>query len=326
MSTKRKYHITDERIDTYKKAAEKAEKMSRICNHIINDNMTEAEACRAEDVRPMNFRNFCKFYRNTETDYDTAKDYKWYSWEETFLKDLTGEEVIAPDGFDEIFEEVIKTLPSDKEKNILNKYYKDDLSFREISAEYNVSHERIRQILSKSMRRLRIPTTRNLLLYGRDYMEEVKKLDTAQKKYDQAYFNKRENIKNTISEKIEEVRSETDRYIEMTQNISKTDPSGTIDNNLKSILADRMIKTDISEMNLYKHTEKAIRDYIKKVYGRDSVSVMDIYLMSVWDLERLPRIGVKSVLEISQRLAFMYGISFTNKWTTASRNEASLIA
>lgn len=325
MGTKRNYHISDERMETYKKAAEKAEKMSHICNHILHDGMTEAEACRAEDIRPMNFRNFCKFYRNAEAGYDAAKDYKWYSWEEAFLKDLTGEEAIAPEGFSEIYEEAIMTLPSDKERDILNKYYKENLSYRDISDEYGVSHERIRQIMTKSMRRLRMPTTRNFLLYGRNYMEEVMKLDTEQKKYDQVYFEKKKNANRVINSKIEEVRAEKDKYIEMLRNVSHTN-NGTIDASLKAMLADRMIKTDISEMNLYKHTEKAIRDYVKKTYGRDYTSVMDVYLMSVWDIENLPRIGIKSVLEISQRLASMFGISFTDKWTSADRNLSGLIA
>ena len=59
-----------------------------------------------------------------------------------------------------------------KDRTIVLLYYKDNLSMREIAKQFDISVSRIRQILEKSIRRLRHPD--NLKRFWDDYRKWVK--------------------------------------------------------------------------------------------------------------------------------------------------------
>lgn len=67
---------------------------------------------------------------------------------------------------------VLNTLQP-KEKDILLMYFEADLSMAEIGREYEVTTERIRQLLAKAMRKLRHPSRYNIIVYGiENYQKE----------------------------------------------------------------------------------------------------------------------------------------------------------
>lgn len=319
MSTERHYIISNERKETYRKAAERAEIMLQICKNILNDNMTELQACQKENMPVMSFRNFCKSYRNEEVNY-SSRSLKWYSWEEEFLKDLTNEDCAAPDDFSEIFDEVVSML-SERDRDILIRYYKNNEAFRTIAKDYGVSHERIRQILSLTLRKLRVPTTRNLLVHGWDYMKAVKELNTAQKRCDMAYFKRLAKSKENVQLSISELKEAADKCEEAIQNIEKVS-----DADIRRLLTERMSKMEISDLNLSKHTQLAVKKHIKAVTGKDNATVLDLYRMDITDLRKLRSVGAKSIDQISERLTSMFGVDLEAKWCCAEKKKSGLIA
>ena len=74
--------------------------------------------------------------------------------------------------------EILATIPQ-READILMKRFRDGMTLKEIASIYRLSQDRIRQLESKAIRRLRVPSRLYKLRYGVDVLQlqdDIKKL------------------------------------------------------------------------------------------------------------------------------------------------------
>ena len=92
---------------------------------------------------------------------------------------------ITPEAFGNYYDEIIpnfnenikrildKEMFSDRERYCLMAYYKDARNLEDIGKSLGVTRERIRQIETKAIRKLKHPTNRDMLLQGKDKFELI---------------------------------------------------------------------------------------------------------------------------------------------------------
>ena len=71
---------------------------------------------------------------------------------------------------------ILSTQLNNRQQEMLNYRYKDKLTYREIGEKYNITVDRVRQILMKIIRIIRMPENFNLIKYGsKGNAERIKK-------------------------------------------------------------------------------------------------------------------------------------------------------
>lgn len=88
-----------------------------------------------------------------------------YNWDTELYEDTaTIQNELSEDRLRGI-EHALETL-TERERDCLVKYYRDGRSYKDIAKDYQVTQERIRQVIAKALRKLRYPTRRKFLLLG----------------------------------------------------------------------------------------------------------------------------------------------------------------
>lgn len=85
---------------------------------------------------------------------------------QNLLYDIFDEEINLPDDYTETVEYVLSTKLSARQKSMVKSRYQEKYTYQETGEWYGLTRERIRQIVEKSVRRLRHPKTKDMLKYG----------------------------------------------------------------------------------------------------------------------------------------------------------------
>ena len=121
----------------YRRAKEMAERVIRVIDRVL-DRETETTACFQENVDKHWIRRFVRDDISVGRGKDEPgvmvhvelKD--WICWQDEFLSRLTGEECYAPKDFDQVYEECMAEICTEKEQGVLRMRFQDRLTLREI--------------------------------------------------------------------------------------------------------------------------------------------------------------------------------------------------
>lgn len=251
----------------YTECQNKVARLQNVLEAVLVNGVPVSQACKRESINYLWFMRFVKqnidASKNPEKDRVTVTQKDWETWREDFLRDLTGQETVVPADFDEVYAQIITGF-DDVEREILRLRYQEDLSLREIAEHECLSSERIRQILVKTMRKLRHPRYRWKLCLGVEYNRELEKLHSAQAEYDRAVASKELEVQALLNEKIKElsketenIQTETECVLAETKNL-RENPGNT---NLYEALAEKRRKTTLEELGLSVRPYNALYRY-----------------------------------------------------------------
>lgn len=300
----RKVKLTPERRALYEVARAKAQQIVDICDGILVSEKTEAQACKDAGKDLSKFRHFCQnAVKNEPTLRHTIKEDDWsIGWREALLKYITGEDIAAPDNFDEIYKEVCAKALSPQEIKVLD-LRNDGFTFEEIGKNLQVSRERIRQTESKALRILRNPKYRLRLAYGDEYYRVLLERNDAQDRYDRAYLDAgiaaELKSKKQIEENMAEMRAKTESL--------KADTKAILDETKDmSPMEIAMTKVRFSDLGL------SVRSFncINRHFGHCDPTAYEVSLLTYEDLMSVRNLGRRSLEEITKCFHEKFGFSF----------------
>lgn len=245
----------------------KVARLQNVLEAVLVNRLPVSQACKRENINYLWFMRFVKqnidAVTNLEKDRVTVTQKDWETWREDFLRDLTRKETVVPADFDEVYAQIIMEL-DDVEREVLQLRYQEGLSLREIAEHKHLSSERIRQILAKTMCKLRHPRYRWQLCLGTGYNQALEKLHSAQAEYDRAVASKELEVQDLLNEKIKElskeaegIRAETECVLVDTKKL-RENPGNT---NLYEALAEKRRKTTLEELGLSVRPYNALYRY-----------------------------------------------------------------
>ena len=251
----------------YTECQNKVARLQNVLEAVLVNRLPVSQACKRENINYLWFMRFVKqnidAVTNLEKDRVTVTQKDWETWREDFLRDLTRKETVVPADFDEVYAQIIMEL-DDVEREVLQLRYQEGLSLREIAEHKHLSSERIRQILAKTMCKLRHPRYRWQLCLGTGYNQALEKLHSAQAEYDRAVASKELEVQDLLNEKIKElskeaegIRAETECVLVDTKKL-RENPGNT---NLYEALAEKRRKTTLEERGLSVRPYNALYRY-----------------------------------------------------------------
>lgn len=251
----------------YTECQNKVVRLQNVLEAVLVNGIPVSQACKRENINYLWFMRFVKqnidASKNREKDRVTVTQKDWETWREDFLRDLTRKETVVPADFDEVYAQIIMEL-DDVEREVLQLRYQEGLSLREIAEHKHLSSERIRQILAKTMCKLRHPRYRWQLCLGTGYNQALEKLHSAQAEYDRAVASKELEVQDLLNEKIKElskeaegIRAETECVLVDTKKL-RENPGNT---NLYEALAEKRRKTTLEELGLSVRPYNALYRY-----------------------------------------------------------------
>lgn len=150
---------------------------------MIDDGMSEAGACQRHNIKRNSFRNFITNVASYEIPDDIRKvedcriDDIYFSpeeliWIELFYpnKHISN----MPIDVAESINTIIKERLTPREQAMIYDHYWEGLTYEEMGQKYDVTRERVRQILAKALRRMRHPKwAKSLLLNGQTMAKKL---------------------------------------------------------------------------------------------------------------------------------------------------------
>lgn len=300
--------------ENYRHGKAMAERVLRTCERVLAGE-TESAACRKEDIKLNWIRRFVRgdisIVAKTEgTTTIRVSEHDWSCWQDRFLKDLTCEEAYAPDGFEEIFDSCLEEACNEREQAIIRLRYQEEKTLEEAGREFNVCRDRIRQIEAKAIRKLRHPKYRLPLAYGKDYVNAIKELQTAQAEYDQARIARMSECHAKAQEEIQERLEAAAKAREEAKAMKEG----------KGMDVSDLFEIPIDDLNLSVRTYNCLKHgwrYSPGTKGFSSFApietVGELATMSRTDLYRIRNIGQKCVDEIEAILRSKYGITLRER-------------
>lgn len=295
----------------YRHGKEMAERLIRVADRVMAGE-TESTACAKENVKKQWMRRFIRGDISADKCQNKNKGTvkieldDWMSWQDRFLMRLTGEECYAPEDFDQAYEACVSKACTDQEREVLRMLMQEDMTLREIGEQIGKSQERVRQIESHVMRKLRHPLYRLPLMYGQEYLEIMEGIHTAQAEYDKARLAK-------IQEDNERRKAATRKLRGRQAQINDEIKALADENRLPVPIADVLI----SDIGLSVRAQNAldrhrVRDKKGHVTWLPPIRTLgDLCKLSRDELKNIDNLGVKTVKEIEDALFQQYGITLS---------------
>lgn len=311
--SKRTKELTAKRMERYKAAQETTERVSRVIERVLAGE-SETSACRAENVNVSWMRRYVQsdltISRGKETDegYIRVKLEDWIDWQDKFLRRLAGEECYAPEDFDHIFEECLTAACNETECTVMRMRFPGQMTLRAIGKKLGVTSERIRQIESKALRKLRYPRYRLVLMYGRDYEKQLKDVKTAQAAYDQARLECMNRSREEMLAAVTSAKEKHDALVREAQELSEAAE------NLYKRDDDLVHNIKVTDLDLSVRAQNALHlHYVIPAKGKGRKeppieTVGQLSRMSMQDLRMIRNIGAGTANEIARTLYDQYGI------------------
>lgn len=295
----------EDRITMYKECRDKTSRIIKVLDHIICNHEPERRACLNENVGYMWFRRYVqqdiRNERPKENDAVRITKDDWQCWQEKFLRNLTGEEIPAPDGFDEVYEKIAKEVLTQCESDVMSMRYVEELTLRDIAEIRHQSPERVRQIEAHALRKLRRPANRYPLCYGKEYIKAKEELHTAQAEYDAAYEKKWNDVKNLSSQEIQKIREKAVELRLKTEKVRETSVEDMVLNEYEK----RLNETTLDDLGLSVRAYNALDRYF--LYHDIEPTVANIASLA-GKLKNIRGIGRLSVVEISDTMMNLFSI------------------
>lgn len=84
----------------------------------------------------------------------SKSDFSPEEWRKAAILQNATFEIIFPPDFDDIFDDALDTFP-ERNRDVIQKYFRDGMTHQQIANRYGVSRERIRQLRTRTMRKMR---------------------------------------------------------------------------------------------------------------------------------------------------------------------------
>lgn len=289
----------------YENAQEKIQRMNAVLDEVIDDKVPVSTACAEYNINFLWFRRFVRYNMDLDSMPDDGrvriKKEDWYCWQELFLNDLCGQDVVVPEKFEEVFEEITKKFLTERENAIVHRHYIDGATLEDLGKERGVTRERIRHIILKSLRKLRQPKARLPLCFGYDYLKAMENFHTAQVEYDRLYEAKQAEGRQIASEKISEVLRLTDEIQKKTEELRQTTATDVV----LSDLDGKLNSVPLDDLNLSVRSYNCLKRYF--AYHKMPANARSIAAMN-GELHHVRNLGKKSVTEISRVMSERFGV------------------
>lgn len=220
--------------------------------------------------------------------------------------------------------ETMKDKLPERNNNCMLLYYRDGLTLEEIGDKYNVTRERIRQVLSKSKAILNSPAVEERLKLGEDYKKRSEDLAKAWET-----LTKSVTLINQFAAETANVENERKRYLEAMAAASDKLKAITAQNEVLKyeIAAFKMIirkpaKLDDVDMTM----EIREMDFSARAYNCLALAGVDcladlIQLIEDGRLMKIRNLGAKSAEEILHKVKELTGVKYTTDGDIAKADE-----
>lgn len=281
---------------------------------IEHPKLSERLACQRGEINPVWLDRFVNYgYEKmrpcTSTDRNIClKQDKWETWEEKFLRDLTGATAIKPKEFDKIFADKLTKL-SKKEQDVIRMHYVCGMTVAEIGALKGVSASAVRNTKERAMGKLRRPENRQPLCYGYEYQKIKEELESVQLEYDKAYEEQQKMFIEKGKKIMKELQLQKEQVEEETKLlISKQDDSSADFENFVEILRN----TPLEEMGFSTRVYRALYSYLFKLgYDHNAAGVASLH-GCLDKVGKTKKIGAVSISEIVSVMKERFGIDMLN--------------
>lgn len=302
-----------ERMRLYHHGKEQAERLKRVIDRVL-DGETETTACLEENVEKHWLRRFVRGDISIGRGQEEGKDGirieldDWICWQDKFLIELTGTEHYAPVDFDEVYRECVSMACTEQEQEVLRMRFEEGLTLRETGERIGKSQERVRQTENTAMRKLRRPSYRLQLVYGKEYQEQIKKVKTAQAEYDKTRMARMKALREERIAAIQRLKEKEKQLIEEIEELKAADSSQ---------FPDPIEEIPISEAGfsvrafnaLHRHM---VRDGKGRLQTLDPINTVgQLSRMSHDELRRIANLGPSTLKEIDDVLFREYGITLS---------------
>lgn len=203
------------------------------------------------------------------------------------LDELIGETWATPLSNDQMdgLNYAIETL-SDREKYCVSAYFKDEESMKDIACHYDVTYERVRQIVHKALRKLRSPNRFIYIKYGFDghWVVDQTRKEELRKKHLQVLIHQNERMEKKL-----DISEENDEEME------------------------KLLSISLLELNLSVRSYNCLYRW-KYMGGPEINTLYDLTRVTSQELMSCRNLGLKSFQEIEAKLA-EYGLKFKEEAT-----------
>ena len=203
------------------------------------------------------------------------------------LEDLFGEPWNTPlnplqeKGLEKAF-----SMLTERERNFLRLYYSDDVNFKEIGGRFNLTRERVRQIINRGMQKLRHPTASRMIKDGYDEGNRDR------------YLAAKEHELETRKQALDGIKKQLDHYEEMLKQ-RLSDLGGDPDN-----FRLKYVETSLEDLQLSARSYNCLR--------HAGMRTLQDILDYRGDFFRIRNLGRKSIEEIRDVVYEMTGINICN--------------
>lgn len=184
------------------------------------------------------------------------------------IHDSAWEEFIIPDDAAEAYDYLAPKVLKEREQRMISLYYFDEMTLEQVGKIYNLSRDRVRQLILKGIRKLRHPQHAKVLSMGlKEYQEHeaiMKQNAELEKQRLQEAFQKE------LDEKVEKAKDGT--YI-----------------------PDKILNMDIADLELSVRSYNCMR---RAMYD----TVKDVLRANLDDLMRVRNLGKKSMIDVLKQV------------------------
>lgn len=297
---------------------ENAEKITRVI-HLIMQGISESEACQREQIDKNWFRRFVRANidktQNANEIFPDVND--WYCWQDRFLKALVGKDTYAPEGFDRIYESVTEEALNERQREVLRLRFQEEQTLLEISKQFQVTKECIRQTELHAIRILRHPKYRMPLLYGSEYEAVLSDCATVQQKYDHEKVQLMKEVEKERKSFLEKMQKETTLFYESCLETEKENASKkieTVNDFIRSLDSVSINELHLSNRSYHALTSRIELDEYGRIRERERIDTVGKLLrLKQDDLYQIRNLGTGSVKEIVDKVYKKYGFQIPSK-------------
>jgi len=299
------YVSREERNAKYAVALDELNKYKAILEDMIERGISEKKSCEIHNVSVGRFSSRIGNLAGSRGIYELPLEEiisKELSWPDNMMSAAAGEEVFPCEEFDELWDSLKNKFLTNREIEVLEELYIDNLYLYKVADKHGVTTERIRQIAAKALRKLRSKRFWYPLMFGKDYISALKEcgasyhpaLDDVEtfERYDTRKKELISQLEATFMDR-EAIRIVNERAVEAVEKAEKSD-------------TEKVSESDIDILDL------SVRSY--NVLKRAGISTIgELMKISKGDMMTFRNMGRKSMQEIVDVMKIRYCFDFPDE-------------
>lgn len=249
-------------------------------------------------------------------------DLRHASWQDELLYDVCGEEVLyIPPDFEDKLDEIEKKYLTDDEINIIDEYYKNRKSIKQIAKEQRISEP---TVINRKRRMLRtIRKFKDEIVYGKKYMDKYKELKTL--------YEKRINSLRWMDDAVKYIDTEAEEEIIQIDDVNEitNEACDFYRDNGFFYLADVMkislkdlfvmitetadhkgVFFSITGEKIHVGPDTSLKELgfnlrtLQAFENQNLYTVRDVLMLKEDEIDRIPGVGVKQIVRVYRKVLF----------------------